>query len=42
METDDRMDYDGETLLLPIIIPGQVYPNNRIHKFYPKHFGQLT
>ena len=31
---DDRMEYDGETLLLPIIIPGQVYPNNRAHKFY--------
>ena len=28
------MEYDGETLLLPIIIPGQVYPNNRAHKFY--------
>ncbi len=31
---DDRFENDGEALLLPIVIAGQVYPNNRVHKFY--------
>ena len=31
---DERPDNDGEQLLLPTVIAGQVYPNNRVHKFY--------
>ena len=30
---DERSEYDSEKLL-PIIIPDQLYPNNRVHKFY--------